>query len=228
MTSLLEGATVDKQSFEIESAEEDRISQTSLEDDSLSDMAPSRINLHLEHNSKEELLEERMGRLWKEGVLDRYVDILQDSKASIWLFTTLEKSLALCGIVPSDKNAIRESVFMTLGAKRRDTLRQVVSRSRDPPTSVAHFEVQWDPVEFLAEVSLGEPEEAEDPISRLITVTGDGDVLQALPCQDYMSQTWPLFESKVPLLSLLSLLVADPKSSHRGITSFSILNRMFD
>ncbi|KAH6871521.1 hypothetical protein B0T10DRAFT_260746 [Thelonectria olida] len=150
---------------------------------------------------------------------DAYRQILKDAEASAWLVSTLNRDLALRGIVPSNMRAIRQTVLETLRYEpQRDSdgntihvPRQKISRHCDPQTCVAHFDLQWDPVEFLnQEFSEGEPREL---ISGVITVTGEGDILQALPCHDYMMQAWPFAASK--FLALIQRLVTEPHKRHR-------------
>lgn len=181
------------------------------------------LGLYLQEHNDQESLGDRMGRLSQQGILDDYYDILHDSEASNWLFSTILQKLAMRAVFPSVKIDIREKVLSSLAAERRDTPRQKVSRHRNPPVSIAHFGVQWDPVKFLSDVSRGSSSDNKDLLSQIITVTGDGDIFQALPCQDYMTRTWHFPESKVPLLTLLSGLLKDPQHSHRGKRSRPIL-----
>jgi hypothetical protein len=156
---------------------------------------------------------------------EAYRQILKDAEASTWLLSTLNRDLTLRGIIPSAMQAIRRTILETLreyeprrasGGKIIHASRWKISPRRDPQTYVAHFELGWDPVAFLDyEFSEGEPREF---ISRIITVTGEEGALQALPCQDYMMQTWPCTAAN--LLSLIQRLVLEPCKSHEGETPF--------
>lgn len=152
---------------------------------------------------------------------DGYKQILNEAEASAWLLSTLKRDLALQGIVPSAMHAVRETVLKLLrrnesgrdlGGKPLHVLKQMISRNRAPRIYVAHFEVEWDPVTFVNQEFL--EMEPRDHISRVITVTGEGDILQALPCQDYMMQTWPFSAPKV--LALIQSLIAEPYKVYDG------------
>ena len=153
---------------------------------------------------------------------DTYRQILKDAKASAWLLSTLNRTLALRGIDPSAMQATRQTVLETfnsyesrdLGGKSTYIKREKISRHRDPQIYTAHFKMQWDPVAFLnPDYSEGEPREL---ISRVVTVTGEGDTLQALPCQDYMIQTWPF--AAPDFLALIQCLVTESHKPHEGKT----------
>ncbi|UNI18220.1 hypothetical protein JDV02_004502 [Purpureocillium takamizusanense] len=182
-------------------------------------------------------------------VRERYRDILQDPEEENWVLSSLTRYRGLRGIDPLDKKAIRRSVFTALRTKAKgksvranqryaDPAR--ITRNMDAPTSDTHFEVQWNPVAFVNEVRIpsseddvpwprehdgagGIKQKSNLPlIARLITVTGNQHRVQALPCREYMIQTWPLPTSNTPkeplpmppLLSLIRRLIDAPNADH--------------
>lgn len=155
---------------------------------------------------------------------DDYRPILMDAEARAWLFSTLGRDLALRGVVPSAMQAIRQTVLETFrryesrdpGGKtiHMPRQRQRISRNRDPQIYIAHFKIGWDPVAFLDQEF--SERRSRELISQIITVTGDSDNFQALPCQDYMIQTWPL--AAPDFLALIQGLAAEPHKLHEGKT----------
>ena len=172
---------------------------------------------------------------------EHYRNILQDLEEEAWFLSNLEQHRGLGGIDPFHKKAIRRSVIkalrrkpvVTKGAKANKHYADLarISPKNDAPTSTAHFEVLWNPAAFVQEVRnpssdsdiewpRGDGEKPKLPLlARLVTVTGHGNRLQALPCREYMIQTWPPPMSSTPvsfdmppLLLLICRLVEDPNS----------------
>lgn len=143
---------------------------------------------------------------------DTYRQILKNAEATAWLLSTLNQDFALQKNLSSVMRFIRASVLKTLrGSVRKPGQR--ISRRRNPPSYTARFQLQWDPVAFCdQEFCEGEPREL---FLRVITVTGDGNSLQALPCEDYIMQTWPFAASA--FIALLQALVAEPYKAHSGM-----------
>jgi hypothetical protein len=167
-----------------------------------------RINVLLNHPNTNEP-ENRPPALF--DPYDTYRQILKDAEATAWLLSTLNRDLALGGMTSSVMRSIRVTVLETLrGLESKPEQR--ISRGRNPLIYTAHFHLQWDPVAFCnQEFSEGEP---RDLIWRVITVTGERDSFQALPCEDYMMQTWPLAASTI--IALLKSLIAEPDKAHVG------------
>jgi hypothetical protein len=203
--------------IEDQSSEDDGSLYDEGDDEALDDAAPSddemdwkeRINALLNHPNTNE------PENWPSALFDPYDtnrQILKDAEATAWLLSTLNRDLALDGMTSSVMRSIRVTVLGTLrGLKSK--LEQKISRGRNPIMYTAHFQLQWDPVAFCnQEISEGEP---RDLIWRVITVTGEGDSFQALPCEDYMMQTWPLAASTI--ITLLQGLVSEPDKDHVGM-----------
>jgi hypothetical protein len=203
--------------IEDQSSEDDGSLYDEGDDETLDGAAPSdggmdwkeRINALLNRSNTNE------PENWPSALFDPYDthrQILKDAEATAWLLSTLNRNLAFGRMASSVMRSIRVTVLGTLrGLKSKPEQR--ISRRRNPLMYTAHFQLQWDPVAFYnQESSEGEP---RDLIWRVITVTGEGDSFQALPCEDYMMQTWPLAASTI--MALLQGLIAEPDKAHVGM-----------
>ncbi|KAI1123229.1 hypothetical protein F5Y10DRAFT_286346, partial [Nemania abortiva] len=129
------------------------------------------------------------------------------------LIDTLRRNLELRGTQASAMDAVRKRVLETLRGTEKDTggvLGQRISRNHDPPSFVVHIELLWE--DLILSVKGDMPD--EDPwrfMSRVLTVTGEKDILQALPCEDYLRQTWP--RTAPGMLNMLRKAVSDMTTS---------------
>ncbi len=92
-----------------------------------------------------------------------------------------------------------------------------VSRRRNPALYTVKFELQWDLIGFLlgqeyCEEVRGARESLHTLIRRVITLSGDEDIVQALPCAEYMGQIWPT--TSADFIQLLEDIVKSPAQSH--------------
>jgi hypothetical protein len=143
---------------------------------------------------------------------DRYREILDNAEATAWLQSAVKRGLVFGGLITPIMRSIRATVLETL-RKTSHGPTQKISHRRNPPTFKAHFQLQWSPLEFFnQELDQSEPPEH---ILQVITVTGVGDSFQALPCKDYLFQTWPFSASA--LISLVEGLVKEPYKVHTGM-----------
>lgn len=151
---------------------------------------------------------------------ETYRDILNDCTASAWLLSSLKRRLALRGVLPSIMQQTRQGVLEALRTdcnaenthNSQKGRQQRVSRRRNPTQDDATFNLQWSPIEFCEREFTDD--ESPDMIFRVITVTGEGSTLQALPCEDYVLQVWPQGGPK--LLDLIRSLTREPDRSHEG------------
>jgi len=81
-------------------------------------------------------------------------------------------------------NTIRGQILGMLPDGRR------VSRYRESETFTMVFDAPWNPAIFL-EHQFGSSVEPEDALGKVITLTGSMSEAQALPCAEYLRQTWP-------------------------------------
>jgi len=114
-----------------------------------------------------------------------YRQVVFDLLANKTLVSRLERRVRLA--IPAETDgmvAIRQRILSRLRQK------QHVSRHSESETFQMVFSAAWDPIAFLRDQfegswSLGEL------LGRVITVTGSMEDAQALPCSEYLSQTWP-------------------------------------
>jgi len=65
-----------------------------------------------------------------------------------------------------------------------------VSRKVESETFKAHFTAEWGLASFLDEQYQGQAS-PEELLAKVITLTGSTSDTQALPCSEYLRQTWP-------------------------------------
>jgi hypothetical protein len=92
-----------------------------------------------------------------------------------------------------------------------------ISRRRKPVLFTVRLELDWDLVGFLKSQEYDEETPARKEslhtfVRRVITLSGDENIVQALPCSEYMEQIWPT--TSHDFTQLLEQMVADPSQSH--------------
>ncbi|KAK5994856.1 hypothetical protein PT974_03242 [Cladobotryum mycophilum] len=148
-----------------------------------------------------------------------YWQILTNSYASAWLHLILERDLSLRGITPWAMTDVRCHVLKEL---RAHSLKHSSGSATpgvpwveempnlSPQLYTVHFSSDWDPVSFLEQEF--DEGNSRDLLSQAITVTGDVNTMQALPCEEYIRQTWPITGSN--LLKLIQDIVCKPDKVH--------------
>ena len=121
--------------------------------------------------------------------------------------------MELTGLEPVVMRSVRDAVLGSF-----HNFRHPVSRWRKPRRLEMRFTVAWDPLAFLARE--GYREEPERALGRVICITGSQYIAQALPCREYMRQTWP--STGVQTLALIEKLVGRPLERHLGMPSIFI------
>ena len=149
------------------------------------------------------------GKELREIEIESYRQLLQGSNAFSWLLSTIRRDVELTGLEPVAMRSIREAVLGSF-----HNFRQPVSRWRKPRRVEMRFVVAWDPLAFLAHE--GYHEEPQIALGRVICITGSQYIAQALPCREYMRQTWP--STGIQTLDLIEKVVERPLERHLGIT----------
>lgn len=91
-----------------------------------------------------------------------------------------------------------------------------VHQHQQPPVFTVKISLDWDILGFIHYQDYS-TEDMQSPISRSITLSGDGNYVQALPCLEYMQQIWPRTGSA--LSKLMDELVRNPDRVHNGKSS---------
>jgi len=115
-----------------------------------------------------------------------YRQVVFDSLAYKTLVSRLERRVRLA--IPAEADGMMAIRQRILGRLRQ---KQHVSRHSESETFQMVLSATWDPIAFLRdqyEEGSGPPGEL---LGRVITLTGSMDDAQALPCSEYLSQTWP-------------------------------------
>jgi hypothetical protein len=112
-----------------------------------------------------------------------YHSLVSKSSAYEWLLGRLRVELKLIPTGPNTMESIRTTILASLLPVWR------ISDKRPPQPAKASFEMDWDPIGFIAEQDyLLAPEEV---IETALTLTGTLEDAQATTCVEYLRQTWP-------------------------------------
>ena len=84
------------------------------------------------------------------------------------------------------KEDLRRFVFPSMRSYIRDTIFPLLPPTNQEPISSVVVRVHWEVEDYLDKEFDG-----EDDIGNIMTVTGDVACAQALPCSEYMQQSWP-------------------------------------
>ena len=87
-----------------------------------------------------------------------------------------------------------------------------ISRKSPAETYQMAFFLAWDPLHFIQEQ--GYTEESKEVVKYAITLTGDMSQAQAMPCGQYLSQTWP--SSGSVMLELVQNALSEPGVASQG------------
>jgi hypothetical protein len=118
-----------------------------------------------------------------------YTKTVFESVAYRWLIASLKKELSLAPIPGQEGicNAIYSNVL-----RRLEVGRKAVSSKRGSETFTIHLEADWNPTAFLRRQFSGSTEPLSQLLAKTITLTGSATDAQALPCEMYIHQTWPV------------------------------------
>ncbi|KAJ4258805.1 hypothetical protein NW762_007892 [Fusarium torreyae] len=169
----------------------------------------------LQNTSAGEDIEEQPSVLDKRG----YRDAVFSSVAYRWLMAALLKTLALAPVDTEDFcTQIQQNV-----SKCFEQHRSVSSREASKRYTMA-FSVDWDPVTFLHE-QFEDYSDIERLLGETLTLTGSITDAQALPCAEYLLQTWPTIGPT--LLELMKAALTSNKAVHVELEDKSIVTCHF-
>ncbi|KAJ0420501.1 hypothetical protein BJY00DRAFT_136689 [Aspergillus carlsbadensis] len=112
-----------------------------------------------------------------------YRNLILQSPAYKWLLERLLRETHLDTDEANTQDEIREGILFALPVSPN------ISRKCPSQTHQMVFEVEWDPIQFIAEQRYEEGR--SDAFERAITLTGSVSHAQALTCGQYLRQTWP-------------------------------------
>lgn len=140
-------------------------------------------------------------------------DTLRKSQAYQWLVSKMQRQADMMDTEPLQMNEHRKWLFDTLESvtPRERKQNHRVSRRRKPPIYTVNFDLNVDLLGFIRDQDYSE-QDSHLIVSRVITLSGDGRFVQALPCQDYMKQVWP--STGLYLVKLLDNLAEAPSQRH--------------
>jgi hypothetical protein len=116
--------------------------------------------------------------------LQAYREAIFKSDAYRWLTVTLRRDFLLSPGNPDWMGIIAREIVHALPSSPK------VSRKKSSETFHVAFEMELDLPAFLMEQ--GYPTRAEESILTALTITGSNTDAQALPCAQYILQTWPV------------------------------------
>lgn len=113
-----------------------------------------------------------------------YSELIRGTSAYQWLLNAMRQELTLMTHEEHIRDAIREEITRALPPIPESSTKKQIRGVK------LLYLVRWDPATFISEQEYG-----EDPhiaLERAITLTGTLTNAQALPCVQYMHQTWPM------------------------------------
>lgn len=116
--------------------------------------------------------------------VDRYRELVSRTSAYSWLLAIMRRELALVTQKENILDSIRNEINRSFPPVPK------ISARRQPDAVTSLFRVNWNPAAFIVE-----QEYSGDKIMAMeeaITLTGSLIDAQALPCIQYLRQTWPL------------------------------------
>ena len=143
-----------------------------------------------------------------EEMLSKYSEVIHHASAYRWLLSRIRAITDFD--IPGGRdvaNDIRSRILGSLDQPKK------ISRSTPNTTSSVVFDLDWDPTDF-ANTEYGSMPDSF--LSEIITLTGDGNNVQALTCSEYLKQTWP--ETGNRLLGIIEQAI----SKHRAKTGHSV------
>ena len=141
-------------------------------------------------------------------------EALRKSEAYKWLISAVQRNVNMNGVRPSCMEGHRQWLLTMLetNTPREQALKhQKISRCRRPALYTAKFELSWNLMGFLREQEYAD-EDLHAIVGRVITLSGDHQFVQALPCKEYMEQIWP--STGADFVRLLERLVETPAQPH--------------
>jgi hypothetical protein len=128
-----------------------------------------------------------------------YREILTKDPAYEWLVSRIRAERVLEVPEPNVANGIRDRILAKIGQPTR------ISRKASQDVHKIEFEVDWDPSAFFHEQQYHRT--SSEILAHAITLTGNGNNVQAAVCLQYMTQSWP--STGPALLQLLRRSIED-------------------
>ncbi|KAI0539484.1 hypothetical protein GGR58DRAFT_234412 [Xylaria digitata] len=137
--------------------------------------------------------------------LEEYRKILAKDPSYAWMLARLRRNLILSTVQYDIVNQIRSTIQLAFPETNR------VSRKKSPEEVRVAFTAHWDIMGFLRQQGYGIAD--SEAIANSITLTGTRSHAQALTCQQYMAQMWPLTGSQMLKLIQETLKTAERKKT---------------
>lgn len=136
---------------------------------------------------------------------------LRNSEAYKWLVSRAQLVMSMNG---ADSSEMHHHRRWLLDALKLNTPPQHmrISRNRSPALYKVRFDLHWNIAKFLQEQEYSTLNPT-DILGRVITLTGNDQAVQALPCKEYMEQIWPA--TGVDLLRLLESVLQARGKTHK-------------
>lgn len=116
--------------------------------------------------------------------VNRYREWVTRTSAYSWLLAIMRRELALVTQEENILNSIRNEINRSFPPVSK------ISAQRQPDAGTSLFRVNWDLAAFIVEQEYSENN--FEAMEEAITLTGSLTDAQALPCIQYLRQTWPL------------------------------------
>jgi hypothetical protein len=159
------------------------------------------------------------GNYWEDELSVGH-EALRNSETYKWLISTVRRKIHMSGIQPTNMEAHRQWLLKMLENVTRAQAPEHsrVSRHRRPVVYTVKFQLPWNLIGFLQNREYA-GENLHRYIGRVITLSGDHQSVQALPCKEYMEQIWP--STGADFIRLLERAVETPAQPHeRKLFSF--------
>lgn len=129
-----------------------------------------------------------------------------------WLITAIKRSIHVK--TSSDQaQDHRNTVLRSLESIDAAPEFTRISRMRSPALYTTVYEIPWNLERFLREQGY-DSELCRNTIGRVITITGSAEFAQAISCEGYMEQMWPL--TGADMIGLLQEMIRVPEEDYTG------------
>ncbi|KAI0436414.1 hypothetical protein F4803DRAFT_542279 [Xylaria telfairii] len=143
--------------------------------------------------------------------IESYQQLISRSRAFEWLVSAIQNCTVLGTAGDNTMNTVRHDILTKLDLvdQNRGYAKARISRHRNPVNYCVRYTLPWPTGKMFQE---GDSFKTLSGVfERVLTFTGDATNVQALPCEEYINQTWP---TTGPLLiqSILKSLNRDTKT----------------
>lgn len=145
--------------------------------------------------------------------LNRYQQIITESLAYHWLISSINRGNTMTTTGSNIASTIKHQIARKLGKLR------TISRKVPIKVECVMFDVSVDFLGFFEKQQYNVS--AVEALPKVITLTGEGDNVQAVTCLEYMTQTWP--QIGPPIIQFLQQLLEDKTASCTGSFACPIL-----